>query len=248
MRRRSVTVLLALAMTATVAVPSRALDGARPMRAVEHAFVAMGLPITVPDKVWDRDTGRATCIWRELTGREPVRSWPTLAEIPEILATAQLPPAANMVLGLNISVTCQAAVWVRLATAPDSGLPAFADETSPEWGNVPDTTTTPQRRVVAVMPVSTGMPDSYPTRVGLHRVSWTVDRWWQSTIYADGKMYRPMFFAKGQALHGSSSDTLVKWYPASHGCVRMLHKDIDALWAGGFGRGDKVRVYGEWNG
>ena len=61
-------------------------------------------------------------------------------------------------------------------------------------------------------------------------------------------MYRPFFFNGGQALHGSSNDSLVKWYPASHGCVRMLHADIDALWDAGFGRGDRVYVYGAWKG
>jgi lipoprotein-anchoring transpeptidase ErfK/SrfK len=49
-------------------------------------------------------------------------------------------------------------------------------------------------------------------------------------------------------VHGSATDALVLPYPASHGCVRMLHSAIDELWANGVGIGTKVLVYGNWNG
>ena len=55
-----------------------------------------------------------------------------------------------------------------------------------------------------------------------------------------------MQFSGGQAMHGSATDALVRTYPASHGCVRMLHRDIDALQAGGVGNGTLVRVIGTW--
>ena len=46
-------------------------------------------------------------------------------------------------------------------------------------------------------------------------------------------MYRSLYFSGGQAIHGSHSDTYVVTYPASHGCVRMLHRDVDWLWRKG---------------
>jgi lipoprotein-anchoring transpeptidase ErfK/SrfK len=77
-------------------------------------------------------------------------------------------------------------------------------------------------------------------------VGWLIDDWYESRSYPDGWMYRPQFFNMGQAIHGSSLDSAVHSYPASHGCVRMLHKDIDYLWANGFGKGSVVNVYGTW--
>ena len=184
---------------------------------IEQALIDVGLPAGVVDGIWDRDTGRATCVWRELTGRTIQRSWPVVDERRVIKRGEELQPPSYLRNGLNINLQCQAAIWMVNST------------------------------IVRIMPVSSGMA-SFPTESGKHRVRWVVDRWWQSTIYPDGLMYRPMFFYKGMALHGSSSDDLVKWYPASHGCVRMLHTDIDALWDGGFGVGDTVFIYGEWLG
>jgi lipoprotein-anchoring transpeptidase ErfK/SrfK len=82
--------------------------------------------------------------------------------------------------------------------------------------------------------------------VGVHRIFVTHRVWRTSTIYPEARMYKPMQFSGGQALHGSATDRLVKAYPASHGCVRMLHRDIDAMQAGGVGTGTLVRVYGRW--
>ena len=200
-----------------VAVPSAEAVLPRDAIAIEQALLDVGLPVGNVDGIWDRDTGRATCAWRELTGRTIQRSWPVVAERRVIKRREDLQPPTYLRNGLNINVQCQTAVWMVDST------------------------------IVAVMPVSTGM-SSFPTEPGKHRVRWVVNRWWQSTIYPDGLMYRPMFFYNGMALHGSSTDELVKWYPASHGCVRMLHADIDALWAGGFSVGDTVFIYGEWLG
>jgi peptidoglycan hydrolase-like protein with peptidoglycan-binding domain len=43
-----------------------------------------------------------------------------------------------------------------------------------------------------------------------------------------GKMYRPMYFQGGFAIHGSSN---VPGYPASHGCVRTTNPDQDFIWS-----------------
>ncbi len=60
-------------------------------------------------------------------------------------------------------------------------------------------------------------------------------------------MYRPKYFNGGIALHGSITDSYVLPYPASHGCVRMLHADVDTLWRSGVDVGTPVYVYGLWS-
>jgi peptidoglycan hydrolase-like protein with peptidoglycan-binding domain len=55
-----------------------------------------------------------------------------------------------------------------------------------------------------------------------------------------GKMYRPMYFKGGFALHGSSN---VPGYPASHGCVRTTNTDQDFLWDA-VPNGAPVHIYG----
>jgi peptidoglycan hydrolase-like protein with peptidoglycan-binding domain len=52
---------------------------------------------------------------------------------------------------------------------------------------------------------------------------------WQNG--ALGAMWRPTYFYRGWAIHGSSS---VPPYPASHGCARLTPKAMDLLYAGGW--------------
>jgi lipoprotein-anchoring transpeptidase ErfK/SrfK len=54
-----------------------------------------------------------------------------------------------------------------------------------------------------------------------------------------GKMYRPMFFQGGFAIHGSSN---VPGYPASHGCIRTTNPDQDFLWST-YSTGTPVDIY-----
>ena len=188
---------------------------------VEVAFMRLGIPTGIVDGVWDERTKQGVCAWRELTGHEVNRSLPTAAEQLEIVNTVQLQPAADNVVGVNVNKTCQIATWVK-----DNSRQNFE-----------------------VFIVSTGMSSAHETKSGNWSVSWKVNRWYESTFYPDGWMYWPMFFSyRGEALHGSETDSMVHWYPASHGCVRMLHSDIDKLWKAGFGVGDQVRVYGTWKG
>lgn len=98
---------------------------------------------------------------------------------------------------------------------------------------------------VRVMDGTTGKP-GHATRLGTSTIFRSYTTWRGSTIYKGAMMYKPMQFNGGEALHGSATDHLVKTYPASHGCVRMLHRDIDALHAGGVGIGTKVRVFGQY--
>lgn len=56
-----------------------------------------------------------------------------------------------------------------------------------------------------------------------------------------GKLWRPKYFNRGIAMHGSPS---VPAYAASHGCVRLTDPEIDFLWGTPWGRiGTKVWVY-----
>lgn len=210
---------------------------------IEQALADLGLPVGVVDGVWDKDTGRATCIWRELTGRAVLRSWPVVSERHAIRAGTTFTIPKRMRVGLNINVQCQSAVWIAEEFAYVDDATVNSDTGAVEIAM----RLVKEKTIRRIMPVSTGM-EIFATAIGMHRVGWAVNRWWQSTIYPDGLMYRPFFFHDGMAVHGSSTDTLVKWYPASHGCVRMLHADIDALWDDDFGVGDAVYVYGTWRG
>jgi lipoprotein-anchoring transpeptidase ErfK/SrfK len=186
-------------------------------RAVETALARLGLPTGIVNGTYDTRTRRALCAWRTATGRPADRRLPTAAEARAIVAASGLPRArSSMVTGVNVSLTCQAAFWVGA-----------------------------NREYRRVMAASTGKP-GYGTRLGIHRVFRTHRVWRYSTIYPEARMYKPMQFSGGQAMHGSATDSLVKTYPASHGCVRMLHRDIDALQAGGVGNGTLVRVFGAW--
>lgn len=186
-------------------------------KGVEKALARLGLPTGSANGVYDARTRRALCTWRTVAGKHATRALPSKSESRAIMAMNSLPPAlGSMATGLNVSKTCQAAFWVSSANS-----------------------------YRAIMPATTGKP-GFATRSGIHRVfvSWHV--WRYSTIYPEARMYKPMQFSGGQAVHGSATDLLVKTYPASHGCVRMLHRDIDRLQAGGFGVGSVVRVFGKW--
>jgi hypothetical protein len=196
--------------------PPAAADGPS-KAAVESALARLGLPTGSANGHYDARTRRAVCAWRTVTGRPQGRGAPTAAEARAIVATEGLPSAqGSMVTGVNVSITCQAAFWVGA-----------------------------NREYRRVMAATTGKK-GFDTRVGTHRVFVTHHVWRYSTIYPEARMYKPMQFSGGQALHGSATDRLVKTYPASHGCVRMLHRDVDALQAGGVGNGTVVRVFGAW--
>lgn len=98
-------------------------------------------------------------------------------------------------------------------------------------------------RIVKVWYATTGMP-GYRTRSGHWRVFRRVNGWSTSRLYAGARMYRALYFSGGQAVHGSISDSLVKRYPASHGCVRLWRRNVDWLWAHGYARiGTRVYVF-----
>ena len=199
---------------------------------VQSALNSIAIPAGVSDGKLGPRTRQGLCIWRELTGRVVDRNIPIDIERYAIVNAAnsfaiygaKYSPFdlskldESYVVGLNINKTCQSAIWIK-------------DES---------------RKNYLVTIVSTGMP-GLDSDSGTFKVGWKVNRWYESIAYPDGWMYRPLFYNRGQAVHGSEYDTYVWWYPASHGCVRMLGKDIDALWKAGFGVGNLVHVYGTWN-
>ncbi len=55
-----------------------------------------------------------------------------------------------------------------------------------------------------------------------------------------GSLYRPLYFDRGRALHGSTS---IPPYPASHGCCRLSTAVTDLIWSSGvLRRGSRVIV------
>lgn len=71
-------------------------------------------------------------------------------------------------------------------------------------------------------------------------VVWQIDGMHESGLEL-GEMYRPKYFYKGWAVHGSSS---VPPWPASHGCVRVSHRAMDWIWdVWGAPLGTRVLVY-----
>lgn len=189
---------------------------------VERALKNAGIPVGPVDGEYDNETRRGICLWRELTGDIPKFSLPTNSE--EIaIATGMftLEPSRKMIAGLNVNITCQGATWVTL------------DEENQVL------------EIQAVFPVTTGGP-STPTRTGTHTLYRETNAWHESTEYAGSWMYKPKYFSRGQALHGSRNDAWLTTNPDTYGCVRMLQKDMDLLWKSRFSIGEQIRVYGEW--
>lgn len=78
--------------------------------------------------------------------------------------------------------------------------------------------------------VSTGRP-GMETKTGVFKVYYQYNGWWESTLYPGSMMYRPKYFYKNMGIHGLQSDSSVKPYPASHGCVRVVKSTMDYLWS-----------------
>lgn len=91
-----------------------------------------------------------------------------------------------------------------------------------------------RRRLVLTSHVSTGAW-GMETPVGDYRVYRRMGGWYHSPL---GGMYRPLFFHRGYAMHGSLS---VPLEPASHGCVRLPVNAADRV-ARLVHRGDPVFV------
>ncbi len=210
---------LAVLLTPSFAEAAPSKVPSKVLYEMERDFYRLKIPTGKIDGVIDGKTQRALCVWREMTTRTINRKLPTKSEIQAIAMTEQLFVSTSMQLGLNVNLTCQAAIWVR------------------------EDVETPFK----IFPVSTGRA-GFETLLGVYYVGWLIDDWYESRTYPEGWMYRPQFFNQGQAIHGSLDDSMVMTYPASHGCVRMMQKDIDYLWNNNFGKKSLINVYGYWEG
>jgi lipoprotein-anchoring transpeptidase ErfK/SrfK len=98
-------------------------------------------------------------------------------------------------------------------------------------------------RLQFVFPTSTGLAE-FPTRDQTRSMVFKYNSasanggWHNSLTYPaaednplNGNMYRPLYFDRGQAIHGANN---VPRSPASHGCARLRVEDMDLLlnWLG----------------
>lgn len=94
-------------------------------------------------------------------------------------------------------------------------------------------------RVRHVLNTSTGA-SATPTPKGTYLLNRRIDRWHTAPL---GKLYRPMYFYRGYAVHGVLNG-YIPGRPASHGCARVDTAAMDMLWGPtGVLLGDKVFVY-----
>lgn len=93
-------------------------------------------------------------------------------------------------------------------------------------------------RTALTLNTSTGNGEEYTyngrtyvarTRPGTFTVHSTYSSGWQSGPL--GSLYRPMYFNRGIALHGSS---FIPPYPDSHGCARLSTAAMDLVWRAGY--------------
>ncbi|HEX8804503.1 MAG TPA: L,D-transpeptidase family protein [Acidimicrobiales bacterium] len=77
--------------------------------------------------------------------------------------------------------------------------------------------------VIRILDASSGKP-STPTPAGNFTIIRRIDGWRTSSL---GTLWRPNYFYRGYAIHGSTS---VPNYPASHGCVRVTIAAMNRLW------------------
>jgi peptidoglycan hydrolase-like protein with peptidoglycan-binding domain len=89
--------------------------------------------------------------------------------------------------------------------------------------------------VTRILDASPGKP-STPTPTGSFSIYRRIDGWRQSPL---GLLWRPNYFYRGYALHGSTS---VPTSAASHGCVRVTVPAMNRVWLKLF-IGERVYVY-----
>lgn len=224
LRRLTAMVLVFLVSLILAQLPARATI-ANPVTnyQIENALRYLGLSVGKVDGIFNESTRRAFCQWRELSGQRPTRHLLSVAERNWVIVAKPLRVPTNLHAGLNLNITCQSITWV----ARDSYSHSL--------------------KIKGVFAASSGM-SGYTTPSGIFHIFSQVNAWQESNIYAGAMMYRPKYFNGGRAIHGSATDSLVKTYPASHGCVRILHSAVNRLWAAGVGIGTEVQVYGVWRG
>lgn len=183
---------------------------------VEKRLAAWGYPVGDVDGEITARTKQALCAWRETNGLPINRERLTTADVRSVLL-AKNRPAPTKPAGIYVNKTCQVLYQV-------------VDNT--------------YRRIVWV---STGAPGyDTPNRTGKVWRKWAGAH--ESSLYDDAYMYDSIYFLKdrpGIALHGSRSNSLIKTYPASHRCVRVMRPQIRQIFKE-TKIGTTVSVYGQY--
>jgi lipoprotein-anchoring transpeptidase ErfK/SrfK len=183
---------------------------------VERKLAAYGFPVGDVDGVITTRARQALCAWRETNGLAINRGNLTAADIKSVLSATKR-PVPTKPAGIYVNKTCQVLYQVVNKT---------------------------YRRIVWV---STGGPGyDTPNRTG--KVWRKFAGAHESSLYKDAFMYDSIYFLKdrpGIALHGSRVNSLIKTYPASHRCVRVMRPQIHEI----FDEtpiGTTVSVYGKY--
>lgn len=199
-----------------IAVPHSA-EAASTAYRVEYRLKRLGYNPGAVDGVITSRTRQALCAWRETHGLRIGRYTLTSRDTASVLSATSRPTTSRS-NGLYVNKTCQILYQV-------------VDHK--------------YRRIVWV---STGKP-GYGTPNGTGYVWKKWAGWHTSSIYSGAQMYDSIHFRRdrpGIALHGSISNDLVKPYPASHGCVRVLRPKIHYIFQE-TPIGRKVVVYGSYS-
>ncbi|MDX6236274.1 MAG: hypothetical protein QOG10_1089 [Kribbellaceae bacterium] len=183
---------------------------------VERKLAAYGFPVGDVDGDITKRARQALCAWREANGLPINRDKLTAADIKSVLS-ATTRPVPTKPTGIYVNKTCQVLYQVVNNT---------------------------YRRIVWV---STGGPGyDTPNRTGKVWRKWAGAH--ESSLYDDAYMYDSIYFLKdrpGIALHGSRVNSLIKTYPASHRCVRVMRPQIHDIFAE-TPIGTTVSVYGKY--
>ncbi|MEV8376607.1 L,D-transpeptidase [Kribbella sp. NPDC056861] len=183
---------------------------------VEAKLKAFGYPVGDVDGDITKRAKQALCAWRETNGMPVSRDGLTAADVQSVLKATKK-PAATKEPGIYVNKTCLVLYQVV------------------------------GKEIRRIVWVSTGAPGyETPNRTGKVWRKWAGAH--ESSLYDDAYMYDSIYFLKdrpGIALHGSRVNTLIKTYPASHRCVRVMRPEIHHIFAE-TPIGTKVQVYGEY--
>ncbi|HEY3510640.1 MAG TPA: L,D-transpeptidase [Kribbella sp.] len=183
---------------------------------VERQLDKLGYPVGDIDGDITARAKQALCAWRETHGMPVSRRGLTLDDAYSVLnATSRPTPTREP--GIYVNKTCQILYQIVGKT---------------------------YKRIVWI---STGGPGyETPNRIGHVWRKWAGAH--ESSLYEDAYMYDSLYFLKdrpGIALHGSRVNSLVKPYPDSHRCVRVLRPEIHQIFED-TPIGTKVQIYGEY--
>ncbi|GAA0624547.1 L,D-transpeptidase family protein [Kribbella sandramycini] len=183
---------------------------------VEQKLEKLGYPVGDVDGKISVRARQALCAWREHNGLPINRKGLSLPDAYSVInATAKPTPARED--GIYVNKTCQILYQIV------------------------------NKQYKRIVWISTGAPGyDTPNRTGKVWRKWAGAH--ESSLYDDAYMYDSIYFLKdrpGIALHGSRVNSLIKPYPASHRCVRVMRPQIHQIFAD-TPIGTKVQVYGNY--